>query len=553
MAVSNKFFGIYQDGYLVKVAVLTGEKDSLRISHLESIKLTDNGEQEYDDSPLEDALESLSFGIELGSEPEKEEEKEEIDDNSLDDALSMTDLSENDDEDKISTEQKTLENLANQLGFETGTLSLNLDFNNVVYKDLKISSKAGRRKILSEISKQFYDDGSPSVLTLSYFQRKDGSVVGISHEKNMELLENVILVNRSLSKKRYHYSYIQPNEISLLNALRLNFNVQEDDISAIINISNDHTQVLLTKGYDFLADLPVINEGAKSKDIIRTVISRIMLERSHLEIGTINNYFIAGEGAEERMLASIKKREAKAEAALLIPNKLCERTDYSGIYGDQTLAEYIIPITMAMVAALPKAQGLIRANFLPKQLKEQQNIFSISTLGLVTLGVILISGLFGIQTIFRQQTANSGVMLDNSRISSQISVSRTRLDSLYAISTQISEIEKNIARSQQLLGEKNQWHFIIEQISNTFRASHLSWLTSMKSEPNGFRVTGQTNNRYNIIELSKLFPGSIIHYITEDEIENNTVWSFQISFKYPDPLETKRINYQRETGTTYEQ
>ncbi len=545
MAKFIKSFGIFQEDINLKIAEInaTGEELTIKDLQMITLKMTDSSGK-IPETPLEEALEGLEFDFDFEETTAQDVQEEK----SYYDMASFTsDKLEKDD--STYDHQRSLEDLYREMQFEKGTISLNLDFNNVVYKDINVPDKISKKKLYSIIKNEFFGDDPPRVATLSHLRRNDGSYVGVLHRKNMELLETLIMLNRSMSKKRFHYSYIQTNEFALLNALRYNyFDVTQKDISALIYIGKDNTQVMLAKGYEFFIDLPVINEGYESKDIIDTVIRRIMLERSQLGIEVINRYYISGGGLDDSMLEIIRSQSPSAKVEYLLPLRLMEQNDYSEKYDEKTLASYIIPIMLAVVAAQPKEPFLIRTNFLTKQLKEQQNIFSISTEGFIVLGLTLISGLIGANIAFQQLTDNRSVHLEKTTISSQIRVEQTKLDSIFAIESEIDKLGRNIARSNEFIGEKNQWHFIIEELSKTLRASPLSWLKSINSNNDGFVIQGYTTDRSNIVDLSKKFPDSIVKYFIKEEVEGQRVWSFEISFGMPDPLETHRINYERESG-----
>ena len=533
-----------QDGSAIKVAYLEAEKDRIKIVDLQTVKLPEAEVPTTPDGMFDEALSDMDFDFDFdgsgettegGSEPKSQQDFQ---------------IPKEAEPLHAKKEERNLEKVARELNFENGTLSINLDISNVTYKELKVPEKASKKKIYSEIKKLFFDVESPAVMTFSYLQRHDESYIGVSHEGKMELLENLINLNRSISKSRYHYSYIQPNEFALINALRFNYNIKPDDVSAILYIGVDYSRITLLRGYDFLADLPIINEGYKSKDAIKTIFSRLMLESSHLNLTVVNNYFLAGDGLNDSLLEFIADRQPESRVEYLLPLKLIDMFDYSERYDEKTLAEYIIPIMLAVTAAFPKSPVLIRSNFLPRQLKEQQNFFSINTAGFAALGLILLVALLGINSVLRHQTANNRIRLEIRRTESQIEINKVRLDSLAMIRNEIATIEKNISRSNLLIGSRNQWHYIMERIANSFHRNRISWLTSIKHDRQGFRVVGKTTNRLHISALSKLFPEAVIQYFREDPIADHTVWYFEVIFGMPDPLETKRLNYLRESRLT---
>ncbi len=547
MAKELKSFGLMQDASIIKIANLQADKEFVRILDLRSVVVPEvktplSTEEEFDDS-----MSGMDFDFDFESNGDTETPSP-----APEQPAPPKDpfLPEEIDQQEERKEENTIETAAREMNFADGKLSLNLDISNVAYREMEIPGKPGKKKIYSELKKQFFDEASPAVMSFAYIKRIDDTYVGVSHEGKMELLEKLINLNRTVAKKRYHYSYIQTNEFALINALRFNYSLRADAITAILYIGVDSSRVTLVKGYDLLAELPIINEGANSKDTVKTLFSRLKLESSHLELANIDNYFIAGNGVNNSMLDYIKERQPEARVEYLLPLTLMDLIDYSDRYDETTLAEYIIPIMLAVLAALPKKQGLLRANFLPKQLREQQNFFSINAVGFTFLGLTLFAALISINTLLHLQTENRRIILEKESTQSQIEVSRAQVDSLNVIRQEISTIKQNIARSQLLIGERNQWHFIMEKISDNFSRNRINWLISLTNDQKGIKLTGRATNRLHIIALSRLFPDAAIQHINKDIVRDHTVWDYEIVFGMPDPLETKRLNYLRESRIT---
>ncbi|MCB5230447.1 MAG: hypothetical protein WCX83_02685 [Candidatus Cloacimonas sp.] len=537
MAIPTNIFGLMQDGGEIKVAHLVVDKERVVIQNLLKARTAEEESTKSTESLFQDQLSSLDFDFDFDDDVV-------ISDSTDPESHNEPQIPGQNEEFHLLEEKQSvsLGDLAQDLNFEQGAISLNLDISNVAYKDLKSSSKASKKKILKEMKQSFYDDENPGVLSFAHFSKSDNSAVGISHEGKMELLENLIGINRSLSKKRYHYSYIQTNEIALINALKLNYSINSEDISAIIYIGLDYSRITLTKGYDFLLDLPIINEGSQSKDVINTVYSRLMLERSHLNLTFIANYFLAGDKLDDSMIEFIYSRQPDSQVNYLNPLRLMEQEDYQEKYSEKTLAEFIVPIMLATIAAFPKESSLIRTNFLPKQLKEQQNLFSISTEGFLVLGLTLIVGLLSINLTLKQREQNSKIKLENTNLKSQIQVTQAVLDSVYVLSAELKQLEDNLNRIKNIVGDKNQWHYILNKISESFNSNRLSWISSIHDEGKGFRVVGRTTNRRNIIVLAELFDGAVIRYVNEDRIQDHTIWNFEIYFDLPEPKKTKQDN-----------
>jgi TolA-binding protein len=99
---------------------------------------------------------------------------------------------------------------------------------------------------------------------------------------------------------------------------------------------------------------------------------------------------------------------------------------------------------------------------------------------------------------------------------------------------QISNLEENIETIRAISGNKNQWHRALESLSDAFLKNSISWISSFKSESDGFITQGFTNRKENVASISKHFPGCIISDVKTSEIQSIPVLRFMIDFPYPE-------------------
>lgn len=551
------YFGVFQDGYEIKIASLVERNNELFLDRLYKRRLPEVSEEsnEFDsfDGGVLDDIEDEE------NSPSFENGEFDMEDKSPD-AEFETVGGETDTKSKNIT--SVLRDVAEEMGFERGKIALNLEVSNIKYRKMDIPPKLSQKKIINKLNKEFYEGPAPlasySFFRLDQFEDEEeeeeteekNNIIAIGHEGKMELLENLLTVSSFLTKKRFSFNLIQPNEITLVNAVRMNYELHPDEVSAILYIGVDHSRITLMKGNQFWKELPIINEGYESEDITKTVFSRFMLERSHLDVGEVNNIFLCGEDIGNETIEFLKERESEANVELLLPKNIFDDITTLEDYDNSDLTEYIIPIMLAASLKYQKDPRLINVNFIPKQLKEQQNIFSINIPGFISLGLILFSVLFGLHLYFNKKQEISQVKSKNQQLKNQMEIKQTVIDTITAMETKIQKLETSIERANTLIGSKNQNHYIVEKISDGFRKNPLTWATSITSNENSVVINAITTRRRNVVELSKLFPEGKIDAVTETSVQGFTAWEFRIDFMLPDPLETKRQDFKRE-GLVY--
>ncbi|MDD3051320.1 MAG: tetratricopeptide repeat protein [Candidatus Cloacimonetes bacterium] len=546
MEKSKIYFGIFQDGFGIKVAVLAQEQEDLKLLKLVKKNLPVKSDQASGFEGFDqDLMDNFSFGDSATSS--NDFGLEENNPTSEFEMIAPTTKKSSEPESVLSV----LSELARELGFTSGSLAINLDLSNVTYKKFEKPPKSDRKKLMAKISKEFYEKGSSSMATFSFIEGTDeSSVTAIGHEGRMELLENLMMVSNNVLKKKFTYKLIQPNEIVLMNTLRYNYDLGEDQVSAIIYIGLDHSRITLMKGPDFLMELPIINEGFDADDIIKTIYSRFMLERSHLEIPSLDNIFLAGENINSDIIQFIKERELDANVELLLPKNVFNDEEYLESFSSNDLTEFIIPIMLAATQKNIKSPLLYPVNFIPKQLLDQQNIFSISIPGFIVLGLVLVTTLFGMYLHFQEQNKITKLKANNTNIKSQISINQTIIDSINSMEQKITELKTSIQRSQVLVADRNQNHFIYEVFSDSFSKHPLTWARSIVTDNEKIELNATTTQRRHILKFSSLFPSGRIGNVVKTEVEGYTAWDFTISYDLPDAIETKRIDLSRE-GIVY--
>ena len=530
----KKSSGIYQDGNVIKLATFSVEKDVVTLLNLDKTVISKK-EKEAENAFDNDFLSGLGFGDDLKDEKSSDEfswdEAPKDDNNSDEDTQEIEQIDV--------TELENLKSFFEENEVHEGKISLNLDISNVSYKTIPAPAKNNKKTIIKELYSVFNEENSNSAI-YSYYFLNENDIVGIKHENKMILLENILSISQFHPKRKFNFGKIQTDEIALLNAVRWNYEVKDEEISAIFYVGIDYSRIIIMRGYDSLQILPIINETTKSSEIINTLYSRLLLEKSHHEIPNLDHIFICGEDITTERIETLRVVEPECKIERLLPLRII---DNDVRYNQENYTAYIIPIMLAVADIYPKDPSLLPVDFLPKKLLEQQNIFSLNLPGFIILVIILLTGLYGINDYFKLSNINRHTELDIMNVKREIATKQPIVDSVAVLENKISQIKTNMKQVSEIITDQNQWHYILKKISNTVGENSVSWITNLhKLKTNNFIVQGQTTIRSNVIKFSKMFPNSKIEKLHENEIEGYTVWNFEMTFGMPNPIKTKRTD-----------
>ncbi len=524
MAKIGLFYGISQELSQLRIASLRCVDDQLYIDQLleELMPVEEHSEGE------ESFFDDFDFGSPTPTS-EAPAEFESADEDTSDEVTEAT-----------MTAQQTLRNLIDSLSMQDALLSMNLDVFNVEYKTIRVSKKTGKRKMQEQVRRAFAGKGLPQ-RAFTWFEHDDESIIGVKNSGRLELLERFIDASQVTPRKFLKYRRMQTNEIALINALRYHYTLGDDEISAIFYIGEEYSRVILMQGTTFVNALPIINEGAESENVVVRVHSRFLLERQQSALPHLDRIFLAGSKLNRAKLEYLQENESDVKVEYLLPLAFMHNDlDFT----EEELASYIVPISLATEVAKQKHPALIHADFLPKFILEQQNVLSISVPGFMVLIILLMVSYLFLESTFTLLSANSSANLEIEQIGNQIEINNQVIDSLSSITRQIEKLEADMGFYRKYIGDRNQWHYIVEMLGESFRDNPLTWGTNIIKEDGRIRLQGSTTSRRSIVDFSNLFPRSEIKKIEKREIEDYTVWDYEILFDMPDPFMSQRADEQ---------
>lgn len=530
-------FGIFQDGLIIKVAQLAIEKGIVKIQSLEETILS---------SPL-----FLKEAVEAGKTVTTLEEEISIPEvTDLDEeTFDMPEISEFESPDELeSTEKeevlpglKDLQNFMQQFPLEGGKISISANDEQISYFQFDSSFNTGKlvKKLQNELLTK--EEIKAKNYSLDYILNPDKSGLAFVHRGKFDLFHGLRDINLVLSKEKFFYNHIDTNEVSLINIMRHNYEFSPDEYVLVIYIGVDYKVGIILKDKNHIKTFPIIVQDTEPDNLRQAIYSKIIMEQDISDIPITKNIILAGDYATEEDIEFFKSKATKGDSVTkLVLKHLYVQEGLEEVITPDKIARFAIPIALAWKTLQLKNKDFSPCNLLPSKVIENQKYFKIVWHGFIVLAAIFYFAFSGtINNLEMKQDIREYTNM-NYRIERELTQNRVLIKRLNEIKKKVSDLEANFLKVEKITGKKNQWNYILHTFARSLQRNQLSWITNLNSKNGGFQVLGYTTSRRNILEFSRLFPEGEISSVLKYDLEDVTVWKFDLTFSYPDPEELKK-------------
>jgi hypothetical protein len=547
-------FGIFQDGLNIKVAQLMMDATgAVKIQKLEETILTYPLYKIEEEKPKEVAKKKdvIEEDLELPeiSEFEESEEFEEI--KKEDELSGKSDL------------QKLLLNFP----LEQGKIAVNANDSQIAYYqfDSKFAkdflrqkgediflSKEGVKKLEAQIfSKEELKDRKIKE-KYNYIINSDKSIFAFAHRGDFELLKAMQEINLLLTKKKFVYSLIEPNEVALMNLVRNNYHFGDEEYVLILYIGVDYKVGIVMKGKMHVKTFPIIITDSKPANMRRAIFSKVTLEQDLSHIHFTQNIILAGEYIKDEDVAyfvlkfSYRSKVTRMEFGkdMMPLEKDIPEFGLASEVNAEKMAKFSIPIGLAWKSLDNKNPNFFKTNLIPPAILEKQKPFKIAWHGWILMLVLFAFAFTGtMQNLGLSQrlvNRNRQVGQIEKELKDKSELART----LEQIKQELEQMVKELERVEQLQGNRAHWDEIINELARTFQANPTSWIVNMAADNEKIRISALSTKRSSIVEISKSLPQANVTKIIKAMPGELVVWEFDLEFSFPTPsdLDVSRTN-----------
>ena len=529
-------FGILQDGLIIRVAQLSLSGGIIYIQSLEETILS---------SPL-----FHKEAVEVGEPIPVEEEIDIPEATELKDETfelpEITEFEETEDIGAIEKEEilpglRDIQNFLQQFPMEKGKISLNANDEQISY--FQFDSTFATTKLIKKLQKELLskEEIKAKNYSLDYILNPDKSGLAFVHRGKLRLFHALRDINLVLSKEKYFYSYIDTNEISLMNLARYNYEFPSDEYVLILYIGVDYKVGIVMKDKNHIKTFPIIVPDTDPENMRQAIYSKITLEQDISNIPITKNVILVGDHTSDEDVDFFKSKFAKGDSVTRLELKnMSIHEGMDNIITPEKIARFAIPIALAWKTLDPKNKDFSPCSLLPVKVIENQKYFKIAWHGFMVLAAIFYFAFSGtIHNLELKQDITDYTKM-NYNIERELSQNRELIRRISEIKTKLEKLQLNIQKVERITGKKNQWHYILDILSKSLQRNRLSWINDLTSNNEGFQVYGYTTARRSIIKFSRLFPMGKISSVTKFELQDMNIWKFDITFNYPDSEELKK-------------
>ena len=408
----------------------------------------------------------------------------------------------------------------------TYSLSEPAIYYHLLESDFGLKGKKLKERILDELKniRAF----QPAEDAVDAIKTDEGNLLCVVREDGLSVINSLENIKGFIGNRLPIIPAIDSADISLMNLVRLNYDIQPHDVSVIIYVGVEFTRLIFMRGPHFYQFAPILGEGYDSPNLQNTVYSRLLLEQDNLAIPQISRIVLAGEcrriGFKEFLMQQLPDQEIDY---LLTPGL---DTSQLSIEQQEAISEYSVPIGAALKVFDPLNPHIYNVNLLPASVREGQRVFKLAWHGYLLLLLLFFSAFF-----FTWQIAGKSRDIRELRDvltmkESQRAENVTLENSIAALQEQLMRYETSLALYDSLVPGSERWSKVLTQLSHGVEDLNSIWLTDMNAGEDGNLVmNGFAVYRTRIPRLATLFDNSLLQEVNVQEIREQTVYRYKIA------------------------
>jgi TolA-binding protein len=512
-------FGIFEDNPSFKIVQMRWYNGTAMLVNLQKTMLEKSF---YADRPNQEiAAPDVETDLQLSSVLKFDETSSPVDEES---GIGETQVT--------SPESKLLDSFA----LDEGRIALNANDERLTVYPLSISaqSKGLIRAIRKDILKP--EDRKNKQIVYGVIPQIGDVCTVMVHRGVNNLLDYLWRYNRAHTVKRFFYTLMDPNDVSLVNILNVNYDFPEEANVLILYLGFEYKKGILVKNNALLKSFPI--QTASNLFTNRDEIySKLMLEQDEAQLPDPQYIILAGENSKNDDVTYFQKKFPKSEVSRMFFKNMLVGEDAPDPITDEDLAEYAIPIALAWKTMDSGNKKFINTNFLQKKILEGQKIFKLAWHGFIILFLLFFYTAYSTKNFLIHNNNLVHLKTVNVMLESEYRSYKGKVESNMAGLMSVASLQGQQQKILELLKGKNEWGYILSELANSVGNHPASWIVNLKSEKESFTVIGKTTKRTNILVFSQLFPDGKILKVTNEKLGKTLIWNFEMSFSYP-KLET---------------
>lgn len=405
-----------------------------------------------------------------------------------------------------------------------------------------LSGKKLNKKIVEELLKQKSDSEVIKPETMHNLELMDGSLMSIVRQPEIGLLNIIDTLRNNLEIRMPQVSVVESAEVSLVNLVKENYSFSEEETSVIVYVGNEFSRIIFMKGNKLSHISPIISEGIEQffpsrealNELANKIRSRLLLEQDNLSISDVDNIILSGGACREEFDKAFHEwfdENVNIQSVHLL--NLENLTGENRIVDD--LPNFAVPLGAAWRAIDLSNNNFYHVDLIPFKIREEQKVLKLGAIGWTLFVLIPLLTFF-----FTVKIIQFGKTVDN--MQNSLKQKQSELSYLQDLNTKL-EIEKKkynyyvntFGVLDSLVVGTYTWSTFLKDV--TEKAEHVGkvWITEISKFGKG-RATlkGYAMNRNKIPAFSDSLQNSVLKQVLIQEINNKTVFSFEIEAEVRD-------------------
>jgi Tfp pilus assembly protein PilN len=504
--------GLFVDGLDVKLAHLVARKNRIIVQELRSATLITKLQEQKPAETMAPAVGDSTDAFSLGEGTTSEA------------------VAESQSEDNNAVLLGLLAQYPSNRYSLTYSLSEPAIYYHILESDFGLKGKKLKDRILEELKniRAF----QPAADAVDAIKTDEGNLLCVVREDGLSLINSLENVKGFIGGRIPFIPVIDSADISLMNTVRLNYDLQPQEVSVIIYVGVEFTRLIFMRGDHFYQFAPILGEGYDSPNLQNTVYSRLLLEQDNLAIPRIHRIILAGESKRIAFRDFLIQQLPEQEVEYLLAPRL-DTTELTAEEQDM-LSEYAVPIGVAWRVLEPNNPLVYKVNLLPAEIREGQRVFKLAWHGYLLMLLLFLSTLFFTWQI-GQKSRDIRELRDVLTLKEgQRAENQTLAGSIQTLQEQLGRYKTSLALYDSLVPGSERWSKVLTQVSHGVEDLNSIWLSDFAAGQEGLiKINGFTVYRTRIPRLATLFDNSLLKEVNVQAIRDQTVYKYNIEVPSP--------------------
>jgi hypothetical protein len=378
----------------------------------------------------------------------------------------------------------------------------------------------------------------PSADAVDSIVTDESNLLCVIREDGLSLINTLEDIKGFLGGRLPRIAVIDSADVSMMNMVKLNYDLQPQDVSVIVYVGFEFTRLIFMRGRQFYQFAPILGEGYDSPNLANTVYSRLLLEQDNLGIPRISRIILAGESRRIGMKEFLTQQLPDQEVDYLMAPRLDSRQ--LSLEDQEKIAEYAIPLGAAWRALEPENPSLYAINLVPAAVQEGQRSLKVAWHGYMFLAILFFSALFFSMSISKKTR-------EIEEHEAVLRLKQTQIAEVEALQSSIVDLEQQLVRYQtslalydSLVPGSDRWSKTLTQLSHGVEDLNSIWVSDLSSDDKGVVTMGGYGiYRTRIPRMATLFDVSLLKEVTVQEIREVQLYKYLIEVPSAQPGQTQ--------------